>query len=146
MKKRHTNIPASYLVVIKENKILLLKRFNTWYEDGKYSMIAWHVDPWESFTQCIIREAKEEAWIEVKYEHLEVIHIMHRYIKQERVDTFFIAKKRKGEITNKEPNKCSELSWFDLDNIPENTIPYIKTVIEKIKKNIFYSEYWWNNE
>jgi hypothetical protein len=66
---------------------------------------------------------------------------MHRFIKTERIDTFFIAKKREGKITNLEPNKCSELSWVDLDNIPENTIPYIKYVIEKIKNKIFYSEF-----
>ena len=43
-KIRHTNIPASYLVLMKENKVLLLRRFNTGYQDGNYSMITWHLD------------------------------------------------------------------------------------------------------
>ena len=78
MKKRHQNIPASYLTLFKDNKILLLKRFNTGYEDGNYSMIAGHVDPNETFTQCIIREAEEEAGILLKPKDLKVVHVMHR--------------------------------------------------------------------
>ncbi|MDD4108603.1 MAG: NUDIX domain-containing protein [Prolixibacteraceae bacterium] len=143
--KRHKNIPASYLTLVKNNKILLLRRYNTGYEDGKYSMIAGHVDSNETFTQCIIRESKEEAEILLKTENLRVVHVMHRktsaYENNERVDIFFIAEKWKGKLVNKEPYKCDDLSWFDLNNIPDNTIPYIKQAIEGIKNKIYYSEY-----
>jgi len=146
-KKRHQNIPASYLTLFKDNKILLLRRFNTGYEDGNYSMVAGHVDPNETFTQCIIREAEEEAGILLKPEDLKVVHVMHRNSgtveNNERVDVFFIAEKWDGEITNKEPHKCDDLSWFDLDNIPENVIPYIRQAIEGIKNKIYYSEHGW---
>lgn len=74
-----------------------------------------------------------------------MVHIMHRDSRQqqfnERIDAFFIAKKRKGELINKEPEKCDDLAWFDLDNPPTNTIPYIKQAIHYIKQGIFYSEY-----
>ncbi len=147
MKKRHQNIPASYLTLFKDNKILLLKRFNTGYEDGNYSMIAGHVDPNETFTQCIIREAEEEAGILLKPKDLEVVHVMHRNSRtaenDERVDVFFITEKWDGEIANKEPHKCDDLSWFDMDKIPENIIPYIRHAIEKIKNKVYYSEYGW---
>ena len=146
-KERHQNIPASYLTLIKDNKILLLKRFNTGYEDGNYSMIAGHLDPSETFTKCIIREAEEEAGIIIKPEHLQVAHVMHRDSgaaeNNERVDIFFIAEEWGGEIINKEPHKCDDLSWFDLDNIPENVIPYIKQAIERIRNKTYYSEHGW---
>ena len=147
-KKRHQNIPASYLTLFKDNKILLLKRCNTGYEDGNYSLVAGHVDPNETFTQCIIREAEEEAGILLKPEDLKVVHVMHRNSgtaeNNERVDVFFIAEKWDGEIINKEPHKCDDLSWFDLDSIPENVIPYIRQAIEGIKNKIYYSEHgWW---
>ena len=29
-----------------------------------------------------------------------------------------------GTITNKEPHKCEEIKWFDLNNIPENWIEF----------------------
>ena len=146
-KERHHNIPASYLTLFKDNKILLLRRFNTGYEDGQYSMVAGHVEPNETFTQCIIREAKEEAGILLKLEDLKVVHVMHRnpgdIENNERVDVFFMAEKWDGEIQNRETHKCDDLSWFDLDNIPDNVIPYIKQAIDGIRNKIFYSESGW---
>jgi len=148
VKKRHKNIPASYLALIDENKVLLLKRQNTGYEDGNYSLVAGHVDEGETFTQCIIREAKEEAGIELIPEFIEVAHIMHRNSQttedNERVDVFFIVKKWSGEIINKESQKCDELSWFDLDDMPDNVIPCVKQALDNIKNNIFYSEHGWD--
>ena len=58
-KERHKIIPTSHLFLMKDHEMLFLRRFNTGYEDGKYSMVAGHVDKGETFTQCIIREAEE---------------------------------------------------------------------------------------
>jgi len=146
-KERHKNVPASYLVLFRDNKVLLLKRMNTGYEDGNYSMIAGHVDAGETFTECIIREAKEEAGITLKQEDLRVVHVMHRdsgeLENNERVDVFFTAEKWDGKIENKEPHKCGDLSWFELDSLPENTVPHVREVIQHIRDGRFYSEYGW---
>ena len=142
VKERHKIIPASYLVLIKNNKILLQRRFNTGYEDGKYSVIAGHVDKGETFTKAIIREVKEEAGITLQAEDLRVVHVMNRNIQDnERIDIFFIAEKWTGNIENKEPNKCDDLSWFDLDDMPDNVIPYIKEAINCIKNKVIYTEF-----
>jgi len=147
MKKPNQSVPASYITLIKDNKILLLRRFNTGYEDGKYSMVAGHVDPGESFIQCVVREAKEEAGIILRAEDLKMVHMMHRDSgmpeDNERIDVFFTTETWEGDIKNCEPHKCDDLSWFDLDDIPENTIPYIKRVIDNIKNKVGYSEYGW---
>ena len=42
-KERHKLIPTVYLVSIKDNKILLLRRFNTGFMDGFYSFPAGYV-------------------------------------------------------------------------------------------------------
>jgi 8-oxo-dGTP pyrophosphatase MutT (NUDIX family) len=147
MTKRHQNISASYLTLFKDNKVLLLRRFNTGYEDGNYSMVAGHVDSGETFTQCVIREAEEEAGILLKPEDLKVVHVMHRNSgteeNNERVDVFFIAEKWDGEIVNKEPHRCDDLSWFDLDALPSNIIPYVNQAIKGIKNKNYYSEHGW---
>ena len=146
-KERHKIVPASYLVLIKDGKILLQRRFNTGYEDGKYSMVAGHVDKGETFTQCIIREAEEESGIILNDDDLKVVHVMCRNSSteenNERIDVFFVVEEWDGKIENKEPNKCDDLSWFDLNSLPDNIIPYIKQAIDYIKDNIFYSEHGW---
>ncbi|MDZ8089199.1 MAG: NUDIX domain-containing protein [Nostoc sp. DedQUE12b] len=58
-------IPASYLILIKDEKILLIRRFNTGYEDGKYSVVAGLGDGNETFVQAVVREAKEEVGIDL---------------------------------------------------------------------------------
>lgn len=142
---KHTNVPASYLILMQDSKILLLRRSNTGYEDGMYSFVAGHVEESETFTQCVIREAKEEAGIIVKSEDIEVAHVMHRKCtpdEKERIDVFFVAKRWEGEIVNMEPHKCDDLSWFDLNHMPPNVIPYISFTIKKILAGKTYSEYW----
>lgn len=147
MKERHKNVPASYLVFLNGTKTLLLRRYNTGYEDGNYSLVAGHVDPGETFTECIIREAEEEAGIFVEAKDLEVKHVMHRNSgmneNNERVDVFFVVKKWKGEVINKELNKCDDLSWFDINNLPENIIPCVRHALTCMANNVFYSEFGW---
>jgi ADP-ribose pyrophosphatase YjhB (NUDIX family) len=145
--KRHKNIPASYLVLMKDNQVLLLRRFNTGYEDGKYSLVAGHVDRGETFTQCIVREAAEEIGLFLQPDDLKVTHVMHRNSgtseNNERVDIFFVAEQWQGEPQNKETHKCDDLSWFELDNLPDNVIPYIRQALKNIKKRVYYSEHGW---
>jgi 8-oxo-dGTP diphosphatase len=142
---RHQNVVASYLVLTKDRKILLMKRYNTGYEDGNYSLIAGHVEKGETFTNAIIRESFEEANIKVKAENLKVIHIMHRKsFDSERVDVFFSVSKWQGKLENKEPHKCSEFIWSEIDEIPTNTVGYIKEALLHIKNNVFYSEFGWS--
>lgn len=61
------------LILIKNNKILLMKRCNTGYEDGKYGLVAGHVESKESLKQAIIREAKEEIGINLSKQDLEYV-------------------------------------------------------------------------
>ncbi len=42
MGKRFVLRSACYLILIREGKILLLRRFNTGWEDGKYTLIFGH--------------------------------------------------------------------------------------------------------
>lgn len=147
-KNSHTIIPASYLVLIRDNQVLLLRSCNTGYEDGHYSLIAGHVEAGETFTDTAIREGFEEAGITIRPEDLSVVNVMHR-IKSpktdERVDTFFLVKKWEGEIVNKEAAKCSDLSWFPLEDLPDNVIPYIRHALDNIQKGVFYSEEKYKN-
>ena len=81
IKERFKITPASYLILTRDNQILLSKRFNTGYEDGNYSLIAGHLDGGETFRQAMAREAKEEADLDIDPTETKEVHIMHRYEK-----------------------------------------------------------------
>ena len=122
----------------------MLRRFNTGYEDGKYSFVAGHIEAGESARSAIVREAKEEAGFILKPEDLHLIHVMHRGADKkstERIDWFFTASNWEGEIINCEPHKCDDLSWFSLDNLPNNTIQYIQHAISEWQQGELYSEF-----
>lgn len=140
-KERFKIIPAVYLVLMQDNKILLSRRYNTGYFDNNYSFPAGHLDGEETLKQAMVREAKEEIGLVLDPAELELIHIMNRKIPgNERVDFFFTTKKWQGEPRVMEPEKCDGLSWFEFNNLPKNIIPYIKQAIESFLNNISYSE------
>jgi len=143
-KERHKLIPTVYLVLIKNDKILLLRRFNTGFMDGYYSFPAGHIEPKETLRQAMVREAKEEIGIEIDKEDLRLVHIIHRKeSNEERINFFFTTEKYKGEPKIREPHKCDNLNWFNLNNLPDNVIPYIRQSIENISQRKIYSEYGW---
>lgn len=143
MPEKFKLIASVYLLFRKGNKILLLRRCNTGYEDGNYGLVAGHVDGNEAFTTAAVREAKEESGVDINPADLLLKTTMHRRQKDERVDFFFEPTKWTGDITNTEPDKCDDLSWFPINNLPENTIPYIHQAIECSIKGIPYSEFGW---
>jgi len=136
-------IVAAYLILIEDSKILLQRRQNTGYEDGNYSIPAGHLEDTESVTDCLIREIKEEIDLDLKAEDVELVHTMHRRENDIRIDLFFTTKKYQGEPKNAEPEKCDDLSWFSLDNLPENTVPYVKQAIESYLAKEIFSERGW---
>lgn len=144
-KERFKLVPAVYLILRQGEKILLLRRANTGYQDGKYSVVAGHLDGDELAREALAREAKEEANIEINPSDLRLVHTAHRLSRgesdQERVDLFFEADKWQGEVKNMEPNKCDDLSWFPVEQLPSETMPFIRLVLENIFQEEPYSEY-----
>jgi ADP-ribose pyrophosphatase YjhB (NUDIX family) len=135
---------AIHLFLLNKDKILLLKRYNTGYEDGKYSVIAGHLDGNENVYNAMIREAKEEAGIDIHKNDLKIIQVMHRMQpNDERIDYFFICSNWNGDIKNNEPQKCSELKWCSINDLPENTIKYIKFAIKNYLENIKFTVFGW---
>lgn len=146
-KERYKIVPSSYLILEKNNKILLARRCNTGYEDGKYGLVAGHGEKNETARETLIREVAEEAGIKLSLSDLKIVHIMHRKDRyDERVDFFIEAKKMKGTLKIMEPEKCDDMNWFDPNKLPRNTIGYIKQAIKCYQKGVLYSEWGWDKK
>jgi len=133
---------AVYLVLEKDGKILMAKRSNTGYMDGMYSLVAGHVDGNETVYQAMQRETKEEVNVDILIEDMKVVHVSHRKSnggEREYIDVYLKASKFSGELKNLEPNKCSDLTWFECDNLPEEIVPEVKKVLEDILKGEIFS-------
>ncbi len=140
-KERFRAIPAVYLFLIKDDKVLLLLRKNTGFEDGNYGLVSGHLESNETIMEAMAREAKEEAGIDISVSDMELQHVLNRQeLGNERIDFFFSAKKWEGEIVNNEPHKCDGLEWFDLNKLPNNIVDYIDQVLRDIKDKRIYRE------
>ncbi|MGH7926186.1 MAG: NUDIX hydrolase [Candidatus Binatia bacterium] len=142
-------IGAVHLLLIRDAHILLLRRFNTGYEDGNYSVPAGHLDGNEPVSGAMAREALEEAGISINVADLRVVHVMHRHnatvdgSSTERVDFFLTASAWDGDPQIMEPNKCDQLTWFPINNLPSNVIPYIQQALDFYFLGLPYSEFGW---
>ena len=121
-----------------EKEILMLLRQNTGHADGLYDLPGGHVDPNEDIFDAMIREAKEEIGINIKRENMKILHIYHHF-KKDSIKFVFKVNDYLEKVENKEPDKCKELKWIKLSDLPENIIQGIKNEIEYIKNNIYYS-------
>lgn len=145
--ERFRAILSVYLVLQREDgQVLLLLRQNTGFCDGQYGLPAGHVDGNERLHDAMIREAKEEAGVDVQEQDLQLIHTMHRHSgDHERVDFFFLCTKWEGEVTNVEPHKCKELAWYSLDKLPSNIIEYYQQMFTEYQKGNNISYFGWKN-
>ena len=140
-------VAAVHLFLINEGQILLLRRANTGYEDGNYSVIAGHLDGDETVHAAVQREAREEAAITIASEDLRVVGVMQRRATtagdDERIDFFLVANQWSGAIQNAEPGKCDELAWFPLAAPPPNVIPYVRQALDNYRDGRWFATAGW---
>jgi 8-oxo-dGTP diphosphatase len=117
----------------KDGQVLLHRRTNTGYMDGRYDLPSGHVEPHEEVLDAAVREPREEAGVTVQKTDLRLWHINQFAANgEDYYNFFFVADAWQGEPTVCEPEKCDDMQFFPLDNLPKMTagshvaIPLIK--------------------
>lgn len=133
-----------HILFHRNEEVLLLKRQNTGFQDGNWSVVAGRMDGGEEVIDAAIREAKEEAGVVIRPADIEIVGIMHRKnTTSEWVDFFLYAHDWQGEIMNKEPEKCEELKWFHRNELPDNIVSYIRIALEKKHEGLWFESIGW---
>lgn len=120
-------------------KVLLMRRRNTGSGDGEYELPGGHLENGEDVFNAMIREAKEEIQINASRQDLSIVHIMHHFSGQ-RIN-FVFSLNGDGFVPKiGEPDKCENLEWFDVDNLPKQITPKMQKIINNINQNIPYDK------
>jgi 8-oxo-dGTP diphosphatase len=142
----HPKFPVTvHMFFIRDNLILLSRRFQTGFMDGHYSVPAGHLDGGETVRMAGVREALEEIAVQITPADLSFVGVFHRHDGDERVDFFLKVNKWIGEPVNAEPGKCDDLRWFGMNSLPENTIPYVRQAIENSLTGVPFEEFGWES-
>jgi mutator protein MutT len=140
----HVKFPVTiHLLFFRDDQVLLLRRFQTGYMDGYYSIPAGHLEGGETVRKAGVREAREEIGVQIDPDDMLFAGVFHRRSDDERVDFFFHVQKWDGEPVNSEPTKSDDLRWVGMDNLPENTIPYVRQALQNFRSGVLFQEFGW---
>lgn len=130
------------LIVNDKNEVLLIR----YAEDSKTDPGMWarpggKIDFGECGPAAAEREVEEEVGIKVKViEPLEFTEVIEDDRSKHWIALGFLAKHVSGTPTIKEPHKHTDIGWFPINNIPENTAIYTRNSVK------FYLEHHLNNQ
>lgn len=126
----HFAVPTVNLLIIKDSKILLSRRANTGWMDGYLVIPGGHVEDNETPAEAMVREANEELGLDLRPEDLSFVCVAVRNQKPvEHLAFEFRIDGSSLDPQNMEPEKCRELVWASLDNIPDDVVADFKRII-----------------
>ena len=128
-------IGANPIIINDKNQILLGRRLKK-VGYGTYCLPGGHVKINETVEESVVREVKEETDLDVKIEDVQVINFART---KDYINIGVLVKKYEGIPKIMEPHKCDDLSFFDLNDLPElfkNNEVNIKLYLE----NKFYDK------
>lgn len=122
------NVGVHLVLTNPDGQVLLLQRANTGYADGNWSVPGGRLDDGETLPAGAAREAFEELGIHIDHDDLTFGHVCHHADPdgERRIGFFFTITKWAGDVVNAEPGKCSALEWVKPDDLPDNTVGYIR--------------------
>ena len=141
-------LPAYAGIILKKNtQILLVQRHNTDWMSGYWNFPGGLLEENETLTIAAARETKEEVGVIVNPSDFVFSHVLHVRANnkntQDIIGFYFITEKWEGTPINKEPHRHSNVSWFDLNDLPEQITEHALLAIESIKTHKQYFEHGW---
>jgi 8-oxo-dGTP diphosphatase len=103
-----------------EQRVLLTLRRRA-PEAGCWSILGGKLDFLEKLSECAVREAREEAGVEV--ELVRLLCVTDHLLPQEGqhwIAPAYLGRVVSGKAQNREPEKTEEVRWFAMDEVPEN--------------------------
>jgi 8-oxo-dGTP diphosphatase len=131
-----------HLLLTQDDKIFLLRRLVSGNLYNHFAPIAGCVDKHENLKTAMVREALEEAGINIKEEDITLALTIHRvktFYNNDYHDGFeFYFKTEIFVGTPKicEPEKATDIGFYSLNNLPQPISPFLLTALNAIKNNI----------
>jgi 8-oxo-dGTP diphosphatase len=134
LKKTAWHVPIGVgVLMIKEDRVLMLKRA---YKDWGFGVVAGELNKGETLRQAAVRHVEKEIGVTINEQHLNFLCFVHYKTednKESPLVFFFSVQDWLGEPFNKEPDKHSEIAWFNIDQLPDHLAPGEDLVFDAYK-------------
>lgn len=145
-RQRYALNASVFVVVCRGDHVLLLRRANTGWKDGQWSLPAGSHDGGETLEQSAARELREETGLDAHPHDMRLIHLLHARAGDnggEWLGAFFLATHWQGDAVISEPAKHDGLDWFPLDALPDELIAYTRQGLRLGLQGTAYSSFGW---
>jgi 8-oxo-dGTP diphosphatase len=121
------------LAILRDGKLLLCRRMKA-PEAGHWNIVGGKVDHGEPAADAASREAEEETGLTIgPITYLGVTEQIIKADGQHWVSLLYKATETEGEPQLTEPDKLSEIGWYDLDALPEPLSVFTRAVLPYLR-------------
>ncbi len=121
------------LAILRDGKLLLCKRMKA-PEAGHWNIVGGKVDHMEPAETAARREAEEETGLDIG--EIRYLGLTEQRIEADRqhwISLLYVSDDTTGEPQLTEPDKLSEIGWFDLDDLPQPLSVFTQTVLTYLR-------------
>ena len=128
-----------HALLIRDQKIFLLRRNKTGIMDGFYGLPGGHQNSGETVEQAMKREFLEETGGVIQ-SLLPICVLPYRFKESQGVNFVFEVTEWQGQLGVGEPDLFSDFVWAETDRLPERLVPWIKDILELRAAGTWFSE------
>ncbi|MFN3503167.1 MAG: NUDIX domain-containing protein [Allorhizobium sp.] len=121
------------LAILRDGKLLLCKRKKA-PEAGHWNIVGGKVDHMERSEIAARREAEEETGLSIgPIRYLGMTEQLIEADRQHWISLLYVTDDTSGDPQLTEPDKLSEIGWFDLDDLPQPLSVFTQTVLTYLR-------------
>lgn len=118
-----------------DGKVLLYRRVKA-PEAGHWSIVGGKVDQMEHSSEAARREAEEETGLDIgPVDFLCPLEVLVEADRQHWISMIYVAREFSGEPQLTEPDKLSDMGWFDLTDLPQPLSIFAQQAFKAFKGN-----------
>lgn len=133
--------------IVYEWKILFIKessKYRDGTQEGKYNDVWGRVNPWERFDECLLREVREETWLEIEVWRPFFVNEWRHEVWGEKwqiIATYFecYAKTNKVELSDDHESYI----WIAPEDF--TNYPVVENLHETVEAYLGYKNITWTN-
>lgn len=121
------------LAILRDGKLLLCRRMKA-PEAGHWNIVGGKVDHMEPAELAARREAEEETGLTIGT--IRYLGLTEQRIEADRqhwVSLLYVSEDTTGEPQLTEPDKLSDIGWFDLNDLPQPLSVFTQTVLTYLR-------------